>query len=56
MKRMADHRLPKKINEWFPKWRRNRGGQKLNRTQDNAQTMREWGLDDGAWEERDGWD
>ncbi|PSN56969.1 hypothetical protein C0J52_10869 [Blattella germanica] len=53
VKRMREDRLPNKIFEWQPMGRRKRG--RPNITWTEGMTMREKGLQEGYWEDREEW-
>ena len=51
----TDNRQAKKIYEWIQKCQRKREIPQLTWTNGIPQTVRERGLEDGVWEDRDGW-
>ena len=55
VKRMMEDRLPKKIYEWQPTGRRKRGRPNITWTEGILKTMRERGLQEGDWEDREEW-
>ncbi|PSN54669.1 hypothetical protein C0J52_01054 [Blattella germanica] len=57
VKRMMEDRLPKKIFEWQPMGRRKRGRPNIliTWTEGILKTMRERGLQEGDWKDREEW-
>ena len=55
VRRMMEDRLPKKIYEWQPTGRRKRGRPNITWTEGLLKTMRERGLQEGDWEDREDW-
>ncbi|PSN56542.1 hypothetical protein C0J52_14741 [Blattella germanica] len=55
VKRMREYRLPMKICEWQPMGRRKRGRPNITWTEGILKTMRERGLQEGDWEDREEW-
>ena len=55
VKRMREDRLPKKIFEWQPMGRRKRGRPNITWTEGILKTMRERGIQEGDWEDREEW-
>ncbi|PSN41472.1 hypothetical protein C0J52_27683 [Blattella germanica] len=53
--RMREDRLPKNIFEWHPMGRRKRGRSNITWTEGILKTMRERGLQEGDWEDREEW-
>ena len=52
---MMEDRLQKKIYEWQPTGTRKRGRPNITWTEGILKTMREGGLQEGDWEDREEW-